>query len=263
METSELESKTQEVNTQAEGEIKAIAEDNAYSATCDEGSRRDHVLQAMEILYKAFPNCFIKEGDCKPLRIGIFNDLKGRIGDLEGLTLTKVRAALHFYTSRLRYLYCIKDGAWRVDPDGKEIEQVTAEHEAYSRTRMEELSARRKEKAKQRAAKAAETAREGNAAGEEAPRGDRPHGEDKGGQRPPFRKGGHPGKPRKAFVKYVKATPADLSPGTEVSVTTGGRKFVKGVVGPNGVKGMGVQVTLQTGATINLSVDRVMVPEKR
>ena len=92
------------------------------------GSRFEHVNEALELLYKHFPKCFIKEGDCKPLKIGILEDLRSKIEGIEGLSISKARAAVRLYTSRLRYHYCCKEGAKRIDLDGNEIDTISAEH---------------------------------------------------------------------------------------------------------------------------------------
>ena len=108
------------------------------------GTHQEHIQEALELLYKHFPKAFIKEGDCKPLKVGILEDLKPRISDIEGLSVSKVRAAVRFYTSRLRYFYAMREGAMRIDLDGNEIEPVSAEHAEYARTRFSEINAKRR-----------------------------------------------------------------------------------------------------------------------
>ena len=71
------------------------------AAASAEGSHFDHIKETLEILYKTFPAVFVKEGEVKPLKIGIFEELKSKIASVEGLSLSKVRAALRIYTSRL------------------------------------------------------------------------------------------------------------------------------------------------------------------
>ena len=44
----------------------------AKEAAPAEGTHFDHVKETLELLYKTFPKVFIKDGDVKPLKIGIF-----------------------------------------------------------------------------------------------------------------------------------------------------------------------------------------------
>ena len=60
----------------------------------EDGTRVEHIKEALEILYKTFPKAFVKDGDIKPLKIGIFDDIKDRASSIEGLSLSKVRHIL-------------------------------------------------------------------------------------------------------------------------------------------------------------------------
>lgn len=127
------------------------------------GTHQEHIQEALEMLYTRFPKAFIKEGDCKPLKVGILDDLKPKIEEINGLSVSKVRAAVRFYTSRLRYFYAMREGAMRVDLDGNEVEPVSSEHAAYARTRFAEINAKRRPAKPKR-----------------APRGKGPHGRGEG-----------------------------------------------------------------------------------
>ncbi|MDI9730686.1 RNA chaperone ProQ, partial [Stutzerimonas stutzeri] len=70
------------------------------------------------LLAQRFPHCFSAEGEARPLKIGIFQDLVERVQGLNSLSKTQLRSALRLYTSSWRYLYRIKAGATRVDLDG-------------------------------------------------------------------------------------------------------------------------------------------------
>ena len=50
-------------------------------------------------LVEKFPACFIAEGEAKPLKIGIFQDLAARLADHERVSKTMLRSALRQYTS--------------------------------------------------------------------------------------------------------------------------------------------------------------------
>ena len=123
----------------AEGEAKK--EENVPGVP---GSRAEHIREALEVLYERYPKCFMREGDLKPLKVGILEDLKKIVGDL-GMSTSRLRAAVRMYTTRLRYLYNVKEGVMRIDLEGNETDAVTAEHEAYAKEKFEEINKKRKE----------------------------------------------------------------------------------------------------------------------
>lgn len=231
----ETQEKINKQNESADAKAKNVKKD--AEAT---GSRFEHVNEALELLYKHFPKCFIKEGDCKPLKIGILEDLRSKIEGIEGLSISKARAAVRLYTSRLRYHYCCKEGAKRIDLDGNEIDTISAEHAEYAKKCFEEINAKRK---------AANSNKKGFK---------KPFNKDgKNGFKKPFNKNGP-----KRFNKprTVKATVDDLKAGREVLVTSNGR-FVKGVVKQD-ANANSVTVTLDTGATVTLLIERVSIAQK-
>ncbi len=61
-------------------------------------------------LVEKFPACFIAEGEAKPLKIGIFQDLAERLADDARVSKTMLRSALRQYTSSWRYLHGLKAG---------------------------------------------------------------------------------------------------------------------------------------------------------
>lgn len=108
-------------------------------------------------LIELFPQCFIKEGEAKPLKIGIFQDIAQRLSEDESVSKTQVRAALRQYTSSWRYLYGVKEGAKRIDLDGNEGDAVEQEHIDHAKEQLEaskaKVQARRKEAAAKNQAK--------------------------------------------------------------------------------------------------------------
>ena len=66
-------------------------------------------------LAEKFPLCFILEGEAKPLKIGLFQDLAEALQDDERVSKTQLRQALRQYTSNWRYLHGCREGAVRVD----------------------------------------------------------------------------------------------------------------------------------------------------
>lgn len=97
-------------------------------------------------LAQQFPNCFTLEGEAKPLKVGIFQDIVSRLGGDEVLSKTKLRVALRAYTMSWRYLYSIREGSHRVDLDGSEGDVISKEHVEHAQQQLKES----KEKAKQK-----------------------------------------------------------------------------------------------------------------
>ncbi len=128
----------------------AAAEGGAKAEASQEGSHFEHVKESLDILCQRFPKAFIKEGDCVPLKIGIFNDLRAACEGVEGLSVSKIRAAVRFYTSRLRYLFCLKEGARRVGISGEDAGEVSKEHAEFALAKFKEINGARKKKNGQR-----------------------------------------------------------------------------------------------------------------
>ena len=110
-------------------------------------SHTENIRKALELLYEHFPKAFVRKGDVRPLKIGVFDDLRVRIRDIDGLSVSKVRDALRIYTSRLAYQRALQqDGARRIDLDGNECGEVDSGHVAFARERSEAIRAARREK---------------------------------------------------------------------------------------------------------------------
>ena len=82
-------------------------------------------------LAEKFPLCFILEGEAKPLKIGLFQDLAEALQDDERVSKTQLRQALRQYTSNWRYLHGCREGAVRVDLQGNPAGVLDAEHVAH------------------------------------------------------------------------------------------------------------------------------------
>ncbi len=67
--------------------------------------------EVIAYIAECFPKCFTLEGEAKPLKIGIFQDLAERLNEDEKVSKTQLRAALRQYTSSWRYLHGVKPGA--------------------------------------------------------------------------------------------------------------------------------------------------------
>lgn len=96
----------------------------------------------IDYLCEKFPKCFIKDGEAKPLKIGIFKDLAERLDDDEKVSRTMLRNGLRHYTSSWRYLRSIQDDAMRVDLDGNDCEKLEAEHVEHAQEKLKESKQR-------------------------------------------------------------------------------------------------------------------------
>lgn len=98
--------------------------------------------EVIAFLAERFPQCFSAEGEARPLKIGIFQDLVERIEGEMNLSKTQLRSALRLYTSSWRYLYGVKPGATRVDLDGNPCGELDEQHVEHARKQLEEAKAR-------------------------------------------------------------------------------------------------------------------------
>ncbi|RDV25976.1 RNA chaperone ProQ [Alteromonas aestuariivivens] len=110
--------------------------------------------EVIAFLADAFPNCFSIEGDAKPLKIGIFQDLASRLQDDERVSKTLLRSSLRHYTNSWRYLHCIKEGAFRVDLDGNPDAPIEQDHAEHAKQQLDESKAKAAEKRKARSKQA-------------------------------------------------------------------------------------------------------------
>ncbi|MBS0877246.1 MULTISPECIES: RNA chaperone ProQ [unclassified Tatumella] len=111
--------------------------------------------EVIAFLAEQFPQCFCTEGEAKPLKIGIFQDIVERVPGDSNISKTRLRSALRLYTSSWRYLHGIKAGATRVDLDGNACGVLDEQHVEHARKQLEEAKARvQAHRAQQRARKA-------------------------------------------------------------------------------------------------------------
>ncbi len=134
--------------------------------------------EVIAFLAERFPRCFIAEGEARPLKVGIFQDIVACLTEEDGISKTQLRSALRMYTSSWRYLYGVKEGAKRVDLNGDDCGELDAEHIAHARQQLTEAKARvQAQRAEQKAQKrpaakkpSDKTTRSPEAAKENAPR---------------------------------------------------------------------------------------------
>ncbi|AEW78026.1 RNA chaperone ProQ [Aggregatibacter actinomycetemcomitans] len=92
-------------------------------------------------LAEKFPLCFSIEGEAKPLKIGLFQDLSEALKDDERVSKTQLRHALRQYTSNWRYLHGCKAGAMRVDLQGNPVGELEQEHADHAAQQLAEAKA--------------------------------------------------------------------------------------------------------------------------
>ncbi|CAH0539772.1 RNA chaperone ProQ [Vibrio marisflavi] len=112
--------------------------------------------EVIAYIAECFPKCFTLEGEAKPLKIGIFQDLADRLSEDPKVSKTQLRAALRQYTSSWRYLHGVKPGASRVDLDGEVCGELEEEHVEHAKTALAESKARAQARRKEQAQKAKE-----------------------------------------------------------------------------------------------------------
>lgn len=112
--------------------------------------------EVIAYLCEKFPLCFVAEGEAKPLKIGLFQDLAEALAVDEKVSKTALRQALRTYTLGWRYLHACREGAVRVDLLGNEagvVDTQQAEHAAtslaeakaaYAERRAQEMKEKRK-----------------------------------------------------------------------------------------------------------------------
>ncbi|GIU19805.1 RNA chaperone ProQ [Shewanella sp. MBTL60-007] len=196
-------------------------------------------------LYETFPLCFIAEGETKPLKIGLFQDLAERLADDSKVSKTQLRIALRRYTSSWRYLKCVKAGAQRIDLDGNACGELEQEHIDHAAATLKE--SQDKAKAKRMAqAKSANPAPKATKKPVKKPVAKRP-------------KTAQSSKPVKEAVVAENLTPAvltELKPNQRVNVKLG-KAPVAGVI--LDIKKEDVQVQLDSGLTIKVRAEHILL----
>ena len=192
-------------------------------------------------LYETFPLCFIAEGDTKPLKIGLFQDLAERLADDSKVSKTQLRVALRRYTSSWRYLKSVKAGVQRVDLDGNDCGELEQEHIDHAQSTLKESQDKAKAK---RQAQAPKTAK-------------KPVKKMAAKPRPAVKKD----KPAVAVVaapvvNLVPAKMADLSTNQRVNVKLGASP-VAGTI--TDIKKEDVHVQLDSGLSIKVRVDHILL----
>ncbi|MDP5031090.1 MAG: RNA chaperone ProQ [Paraglaciecola sp.] len=109
--------------------------------------------EVLAFLAETFPACFSIQGQAKPLKIGIFQDLAQRLDDEERVSKTLLRSSLRHYTNSWRYLQSIVEGQQRVDLDGNDVAVIEKDHAEHAKKQLDESRALVAEKRKEQQAK--------------------------------------------------------------------------------------------------------------
>lgn len=197
-------------------------------------------------LYETFPLCFVAEGETKPLKIGLFQDLAERLADDSKVSKTQLRVALRRYTSSWRYLKCIKAGVQRVDLDGNPCGELDAEHIEHAQNTLKESQerarAKRLEQAKKEQAAKKPAAKK---AFNKQPRAVKPKRQEKPVAKKP-----------KIDENLVPAQLDNLKPNQRVNVKLG-MTPVKGVI--LDINKEDVHVQLDSGLSVKVRCEHILV----
>ena len=198
--------------------------------------------EVIAFLAETFPNCFTLEGEAKPLKIGIFQDLAERLAEEERVSKTLLRSSLRHYTNSWRYLYSIKQGNFRVDLDGNQDAAIEAEHEEHAKQQLDESKAKAAEKRKQ----AAKANRKKDPRPATAKNGEQ-QAKSPGGR---YNNGTKSKSSRPIKTPPAKLSDADLTVGTAVTVKLG-KAPMPAVI--TEVAKDGVHVQLDTGMVVKVN----------
>lgn len=206
--------------------------------------------QVIQFLTETFPACFTSEGDAKPLKIGIFQDLAEALKDEPRVSKTLLRSSLRHYTNSWRYLYSIKEGVDRVSLDGSADAKVEKDHEEHAQLQLKEskqkVAERKKSEAKARQQDGVKKNYKikSKANGKSAPDSAKLKERKAPANRP----------------KPEKLTESDLVAGTKVSVKVGKSPMPATIVE---VGKDGIQVILDSGMQIKVQQDNLRLVAKK
>lgn len=194
--------------------------------------------EVIAFLAESFPLCFSVEGEAKPLKIGIFQELAEALKSEERLSKTLLRSSLRHYTSSWRYLYSVKEGINRVDLQGEAAEVVEKEHADHALLQLKESKQKAAERRKQAAPKPKGVKKKDNFKQKSS--------------KPTKLNGTSTPKTRPNKEAPQKLTPEQLVAGTEVTVKVG-KMPMPAVITEVGKDG--IQVQLHSGMQIKVQED--------
>ncbi|QSX32163.1 RNA chaperone ProQ [Shewanella avicenniae] len=204
-------------------------------------------------LYETFPLCFIAEGETKPLKIGLFQDLAERLADDSKVSKTQLRIAIRRYTNSWRYLKSLKEGVQRVDLDGNPCGALEAEHIEHAQQALKDSQDKAKARRQETAKAAGKTAE-----GEQKPRDNakrKPRAKADFAKKASFKKPA-PKKVEAPVVNLVQAELSQLTSGQKVNVKLGATP-VPGVI--SDINKEDIQVQLNSGLTVKVKAEHILL----
>jgi len=91
---------------------------------------------ALEYLINTYPKAF-DLNNRKPLKCGIHKDIMAALPEGK-FTLKEIQKAIHFYKMSVSYEKNMVELTHRIDLNGNEVEEITAEHKEFARQNREE-----------------------------------------------------------------------------------------------------------------------------
>ncbi len=205
------------------------------------------VKEVLAYLAERFPACFSLEGDAKPLKIGLFQDLAERLEGDEKVSKTQLRQAIRRYTNSWRYLRSAQAGAVRVDLDGNPCGELEAEHIEHAQKTLQESQERAKAQRQERQAKAPK--------GDKAPARRRPARAEQAAKVKPA-KLKQKVEPKRNLPPMEKVSSDKLHANMGVMVMLGSAP-AKGVIVD--INRDDVMVRLESGLTVKVKVDHIRI----
>ena len=232
--------------TEIQTEVQAESQAEALS----EPQKLANNKEIIAYLADKFPLCFSLEGEAKPIKIGLFQDLAEALKDDPLVSKTQLRHALRQYTSNWRYLHGCREGAVRVDLQGNPAGILEQEHVEHAARQLSEAKAKFAEK------RAAEKAANAKAAKKRPVRNkmaNKQNSTDKESQKS-NKKTFARNEQRKPKIVLNSVDMAGLQKGSHVKVKVGDN--VKRAVVLELVKD-GARVELENGLIISVTPDRL------
>ena len=243
-----------------------------------ENQKQNKPRDIIAYLVRTFPKCFTSDARaCRPLKIGILEDIMAAKPEDCPYTKTALRAGLGKYTAWWAYLRAEKPGAMRIDLDGNEASAVGDEEAKYAAERLrasrEKFESEHPEIAAERRALAAAPQRQrrrfqgqgkgkGMKSGFGQRRRERPEGAQRVRSESSEKEKAREEKQKAIFeqqkASYRQADLASLKKGDRVKIGTGS-SFVDGTVTEVFLSSGEVSVDLASGMSVKIPGGRVSV----
>lgn len=144
------------IDVQQEHQDKQVQQTIAEAPKVSKFQKNKEVIAE---LVRIYPACFSLDTKLiKPLKIGIFDDLVHSQGEEGNFSKTQLRAALRQYTSSWNYLGTMIPDSVRIDLEGAESGQVTAEEAEHAKQELESARAKVKQRKESRTTSIKKTA---------------------------------------------------------------------------------------------------------